>query len=140
MNPVNSGQVLKGRLKHVTSHRTCLFSGGWPRPKVWPAKNIHTDLEFALLCGMPTRGASGAMLQAYLVELMIDLFDEDWLGNGSLNLKFIRLVEMDDRIVAKGLVKDVQEDGLVRLDVWCENQLGEKVCTGFGIGRLAKPT
>ncbi|MDA1347873.1 MAG: MaoC family dehydratase [Chloroflexi bacterium] len=129
---IQPGLAVSGPSKHVTSYRTWLFSGGWPRFEGWPAKNVHTDLEFALACGLPVRGASGAMLQAYLAELIVDLFGEDWLTRGRLDLKFVRLVDIDDRIVAHGVVTSRQQDGSVELDLWCQNQRGEKVCAGTG--------
>ena len=129
---IQPGLAVTGPSKHVTSYRTCLFSGGWPRFEGWPAKNVHTDLEFALACGLPVRVASGATLQAYLAELMVDLFGEDWLTRGRLDLKFVRLVDIDDRIVAHGAVTSRQQDGSVELDLWCQNQRSEKVCAGTG--------
>ena len=131
---IQPGDDVTGPSKHVTSYRTWLFSGGWPRFEGWPNKDVHTDLEFAQARGLPTRVASGAMLEAYLAELMVDLFGESWLGRGRLDLKFVRPVEVDDRIVAHGMVKSKQRDGAVHLDLRCENQHGEVVCAGTGKG------
>ena len=72
------------------------------------------------------------MLQAYLAELMVDLFGEPWLAKGRLDLKFVRLVEVDDRIVARGTVTSRDDDGFVEIELWCENQHGDMVCTGTG--------
>ena len=133
------GYEAAGSLKTVTSYRTWLFSGGWPRFEGWPAKNVHTDLEFAKSVGVPARAASGAMMQGYLTELMLDLFGDEWLTNGRLNLKFIRIVDTNDKIVAKASVTSRQEDESgVRfdLDLWCENQRDEKVVVGTGTGWL----
>ena len=131
---ITPGLEVIGSPKHVTSYRTWLFSGGWPRFDGWPAKNVHTDLEFAQASGLPARGASGAMLQAYLAELMVNLFGERWLAKGRLNLKFVRLVEIDDQIVAHGTVMSRGDDGDVEMELWCENQRGDVVCTGIGSG------
>ncbi len=138
MDSISIGKLFEGPVKHVTSYRTWLFSGGWPRVEDWPAKNVHTDMEFALQCGLPTRGASAAMLQAYISELMINIFGEDWLVNGSLDLKFIQLVKIDDQITTKASVVKINAEGLVELNVWCENQSDEKVCLGLGMGRVVK--
>ena len=134
VSDIQPGHAVSGPPKYITSYRTWLFSGGWPRFDGWPAKNVHTDLEFARACGLPARGASGAMLQAYLAELMVELFGEGWLARGRLDLKFVRLVEVDDQIVARGTVSSRGEDGAVEIDLWCENQRGDKVCTGNGTG------
>ena len=76
---IQAGHEVTGPGKYVTSYRTWLFSGGWPRFDGWPAKNVHTDLEFARACGLPVRGASAATAIAYLSEMMVDLFGEEWL-------------------------------------------------------------
>ena len=131
---IQPGDEVTGRSKYVTSYRTWLFSGGWPRFEGWPAKNVHTDLEFAQACGLETRVASGTMLEAYLAELAVDLFGESWLKRGRLELKFVRPVEVDDRIVAHGVVTSKQRDGAVHLDLQCENQHGEVACIGAGKG------
>ena len=132
---VQEGYEISGTPKTVTSYRTWLFSGGWPRFEGWPAKNVHTDLEFAKSCDLPSRAASGAMSVGYLTELMIDLFGEDWLAKGVLSLKFISIVDMGDKIISKARVtsKHGDDSGVrVDMDLWCENQLGDKVAVGTG--------
>ena len=129
---IQAGHEVTGPGKFVTSYRTWLFSGGWPRFDGWPAKNVHTDLEFARTSGLPARGASAATAIAYLSEMMVDLFGEEWLSRGGLELKFLRLIEVDDRIVARGIVTSVHDDGSIDMELWCENQRGEKVCAGTG--------
>ena len=131
------GCEVAGAPKTMTSYRTWLFSGGWPRFDGWPAKNVHTDLAAAQQSGLPTRAASGAMMQGYLYELMIDLFGARWLERGQLSLKFIRIVDVGDTITARARVSARQrEAGATRFDlqVWCENQRGEQVVVGTGTG------
>ncbi len=131
------GYEVAGTPKKMTSYRTWLFSGGWPRFDGWPAKNVHTDLAFAQQSGLPTRAASGAMMQGYLSELMIDLFGARWLERGLLSLKFIRIVDVGDTITARASVSTRHpEVGTTRfeLQVWCENQRGERVVVGTGTG------
>ena len=126
-----------GSLKTATSYRMWLFSGGWPRFDGWPAKNIHTDLESARSSGLPARAASGAMMQGYLTELMLDLFGDEWMTNGRMSLKFIRIVDVNDEIVSKACVASRREDesGIrFDLELSCENQRGEKVVVGTGTG------
>ena len=132
MTDIKPGHEVTGPGKYVTSYRTWLFSGGWPRSDDWPAKNVHTDLDFARACGLPARGASAATVIAYLSEMIVDLFGEQWLSTGRLELKFLRLVEVDDRIVARGRVTSVRDDGSADIELWCENQRGERVCAGTG--------
>ena len=134
------GSEVAGTPKTMTSYRTWLFSGGWPRFDGWPAKNVHTDLAAAQQSGLPTRAAYGAMMQGYLYELMIDLFGADWLERGQLSLKLIRIVDVGDTITARASVSARQrEAGGTRFDlqVWCENQRGEHVVVGTGTGWVA---
>ena len=83
-----------GPTKTATPYLTRLFSGGWPRTADWPAKNVHTDEEFAKATGLSGRNASGAMMQGYLAELMVDMFGEGWLSGGTFSLKFVHQVGM----------------------------------------------
>ncbi len=133
------GHTVTGRKKKVTSYRTWLFSGGWPRFDGWPAKNVHTDLAAAQQSGLPARAASGAMCLGYLTELLVDVFGEAWLTYGELTSKFIGIIDAGDDIVSKARVTDVAEteSGVhVSLDVWCENQDGTPVVVGTATGRL----
>ena len=133
------GHTVTGRTKKVTSYRTWLFSGGWPRFDGWPAKNVHTDLAAAQKSGLPTRAASGAMCLGYLTELLVDLFGEAWLSHGELTSKFIGIVDAGDDVVSKARVTGVEStDSGVQfsLDVWCENQDGTPVVVGTASGRL----
>lgn len=133
------GQEFSGRLKTVTEERVYAFSGGFPRGPGWPRKNIHTDLEFARSCGLPTRAASGAMFEGYLTELMIDLFGEEWLRHGKMSLTFIAIVDPGDTLVPTAVVRSSQPEGsAIRfvMDVWCDNQRDEKVVVGTATGLL----
>ena len=133
------GSEFRGNLKTVTEDRVYAFSGGFPRGTDWPKKNIHTDLEFAKSCGLPTRAASGAMFEGYLTELMINLFGEDWLTYGKMSLKFIAIVDVNDTISPRAIVQTKQVEGSeVRfiMDVWCQNQHGNKVAVGTATGMV----
>jgi acyl dehydratase len=133
------GMEFAGKVRTVTLERINFFSGGFPRGRHWPARNIHTDLEAAKKCGLQTRAASGAMFEGYLVDLMIDLFGVEWLNYGKMNLAFINIVDKDDTLIPKGVVrsKEVVSSRIeFVLDLWCENQHGTKVVVGTGKGVL----
>ena len=131
------GREFSGKLKTVTEERVYAFSGGFPKGPGWPKKNIHTDLEFAKSCGLPTRAASGAMFEGYLTELMIDIFGESWLRHGKMSLTFIAIVDPGDTLLPKAVVRSSQaEDTGVRfvVEMWCQNQHGSKVVVGTATG------
>jgi acyl dehydratase len=133
------GNTFSGKLKTVTEERVYAFSGGFPRGTTWPHKNIHTDLHFAQNCGLPTRAASGAMCEGYLTELMIDLFSIDWLTYGKMSLKFIKIVDVNDIILPVAVVQSRQlEDSGVKfiMEIWCQNQYGQKVVVGTATGQV----
>ena len=134
------GSEFTGHTKMVTSLSTWLFSGGWPPGDQWPARNIHTDEEFAKTCGLNERNAAGAMLEGYISELMVDMFGDEWLSMGSYKVKFIRTVSVGGSIVSKAkVVSRVQRgnDLILELYLWCENEYGDKVLTGVGSGRVS---
>ena len=137
---VEVGFRATGPVKTATPYLTRLFSGGWPRTEGWPAKNVHTDEEFARATGLSGRNASGAMMQGYLAELMVDMFGEDWLSGGSFSLKFVHQVGMDDSVTAEATVTDLSNSGqgiAVELDVSCKNQHGQVVTVGTATGTIA---
>lgn len=121
-----------GRPKTVSLERMREFSG-------WPRKDIHTDDDSARASGLPGPIASGTMSEAYLVELMIDAFGEDWIRCGRMELTFVKMVLPGDILVARGRIQGLEQAGFqthVTLEIWCENQRGEHVVVGTAWGRL----
>ena len=134
---LKTGDWIDGNATIVTSYRTWQFSGGWPPGAGWPSKNVHTDDEFARMCGIPGRAASGAMVQGYVVDLMADIFGIEWLGNGSFNLKFVAPVQIWDTIIPRARCLNAKVEGeRTRYDVelLCENQRGVPVAVGTAVG------
>jgi acyl dehydratase len=131
------GRQFSGRPKEITEERVYAFSGGFPKGPGWPQKNIHTDVAFARRCGLPARNASGSMFEGYVTELMVDLFGENWLRGGKMELVFIRMVAIGDTVLPKAIVQSRQEDHSETkfvLEIWCENQHGNKVAVGTAVG------
>jgi len=57
----------------------------------------------------------------------------DWAGPAAvrkLNVRFAAIVRLKDVITCKGRVLDKSSTNLVGLEIWAENQRGEKVVTG----------
>jgi acyl dehydratase len=132
------GQEFSGKPKKLTWERIWAFSGGPFNTPGWPKKNIHTDLGFANSMGLQTVFVSATQYLGHLAELMIDLFGEGWLRGGKTsNAKFIKPVTQGDTIQTKAKVHSKEEKGSVieyTLDVWCENQNGDKVLVGAATG------
>ena len=131
------GAEIAGKRKTISEARVLAFSGGRFGAPGWPAKNIHTDLEFAKSCGLQTRSVSGTQYMGYLIELMVDLFGESWLSHGKMDLKFIAILDVEDSLISKAVVTSKEPEGTGTrfvLDMWCENQRGEKVAVGTATG------
>ena len=132
------GEVFTGKPKKVNWERIWTFSGGPFNAEGWPRKNIHTDLEFATACGLPSKVATSAtQFQGYVVQLMIDLFGMEWLSYGTMDVKFIRIVNAGDTLLARAELqsKEIEDDVTTfTLNVDCENQRGEKVLVGLATG------
>ena len=98
---------------------------------------IHADEEFAKAAGMGGVFAHGMLSMGFVAQSVTD-----WLGAGSiqkLGVRFAALVRPADVITCKGkvLAKSSKDDQhLVELEVWAENQKGETVVTGKATASL----
>jgi acyl dehydratase len=92
---------------------------------------IHQDEEFARAAGMGGVFAHGMLTMGFVAQSVTD-----WAGAGAvkkIGVRFAGLVRLKDVITCKGRVLDKSsKDGLhtVDLELWAENQKGEKVITG----------
>lgn len=124
------GYELSPITKKITLDKSRIYQG-------WPAvRNRHTDYAAAQATGLREPNINGGQAAECLGELFIKFFGTGFLG-GSLAISFIGFVEIDDVLTARGVVTGkFVEDGRVRilLDVWAENQRGEKVIVGKASG------
>ena len=110
-------------------------------------QNIHTDLEIARRYGLDEPIAEGRMWTTLLSTLLGTALGRAWLSTGALSLTFTKMVKPGDEITARGVVTAVRAEPAgrrVQLEVWCENQRGEKVAVGSAAclidgGRGASP-
>jgi acyl dehydratase len=96
---------------------------------------IHQDAAFAKSAGMGDVFAHGMLSMGFVAQSVTD-----WLGVGSVQkvgVRFAALVRLGDvitcrgKVVAKRPAKEVgRGQGVVDLELWAENQKGEKVVTG----------
>ena len=88
---------------------------------------IHVDEEFARAAGMGGVFAHGMLSMGFVAQALTD-----WAGAGTVRkvgVRFAALVRPGDVVTCKGkvLATSSKDDGhLVELDVWAENQKGEK--------------
>jgi acyl dehydratase len=92
---------------------------------------IHQDDEFAKAAGMGGVFAHGMLTMGFVAQSVTD-----WAGAGTvtkLGVRFQGLVRLKDTVTCKGrvLAKSSKNGArLVELELWAENQKGEKVVTG----------
>jgi acyl dehydratase len=101
---------------------------------------IHQDAVFAKAAGMGDVFAHGMLSMGFVAQSVTD-----WLGVGSvrkIGVRFAALVRLGDvvtcrgKVVAKRPPKDGDGPYLVDLEIWAENQKGEKVITGKAVAVL----
>ena len=127
------GQELPSIQKEPTQRRIDVYSGVRPR-------SIHTDPSWAHAKGFRTTLAQGMMSTAYVSEMMTRLLGAGFVKGGTLSMAFIKPVYAGDRLTAHGVIKDKQpENGATRVvvEVWVENQDGEKTAVGHASGLVS---
>jgi len=101
---------------------------------------IHQDAAFAKAAGMGDVFAHGMLSMGFVAQSVTD-----WLGAGSvrkLNVRFAAIVRLGDvvtsrgKVVAKRRPKDGDGSTQVDLELWAENQKGEKIITGKATAAL----
>ena len=94
---------------------------------------IHYDAAAAERAGFPRPVVHGALVAALLSEACRDFFGRPWLEQGVLKVAFIRPVLVDQPVqTGAAVVAERAESGgrRVELDVWCQNEQGERVVAG----------
>ena len=115
--------LVKGPIQQIQLTRYAGASGDF--------NPIHQDDEFAKAAGMGGVFAHGMLSMGFVAQAVTD-----WAGAGSvrkIGVRFAAIVRLKDKVICRGrVVATSQKDGvnLVELDIWAENQKGEKVVTG----------
>jgi acyl dehydratase len=102
-------------------------------------RSIHTDEAWARAKGFRTTLAQGMMSTAYVSEMMTELLGAGFVKGGGMSMAFVKPVYAGDRLTVRGVVKEVRPEPnatRVVVDVWCENQHGEKTAVGTATGFL----
>jgi acyl dehydratase len=130
---VKVGQALPSRVKDVSQRRIDVYSGVRPR-------SIHSDEDWARQKGFRACLAQGMMSTAYVSQMMVELLGPSFASGGTISMAFIKPVYAGDRLTVHGVVKDKQSDhGATRVivEVWVENQHGEKTAVGQATGVMS---
>jgi 3-hydroxybutyryl-CoA dehydratase len=124
------GQALPPLAKDVSQRRIDVYSGVKPH-------SIHSDEAWARQKGFRACLAQGMMSTAYVAQLMVKLLGPDFARSGTMSMAFVKPVYAGDRLTVHGIIKDKQPDqGATRVvvEVWVENQHGEKTAVGHATG------
>ena len=104
-------------------------------------KSIHTDPDWARQRGFRAPLAQAMMSTAYVSEMMTRFLGTGFVKGGTMSMVFIKPVYAGDRLTVRGVVKEKRPEGgatRVVVEVWCENQNGEKTAVGTASG-LQRP-
>jgi acyl dehydratase len=127
------GACFAGAPRKLSAPRILAFSGGAFDAPGWPARNLHTDPAKAKEAGLAAPIASGLQFEGHLVELLYEIFAENWLASGVLQVKYPRPVLTDDVVEAVAQVSALEPDEAeirVSVDAWCSRADGTKVLIG----------
>jgi acyl dehydratase len=116
--------------KEPSQRRIDAYSGVRPR-------SIHTDEDWARQKGFRTTLAQGMMSTAYVSEMMTRFLGAGFVKGGTMSMTFVKPVYAGDRLTVRGVVKELRpESGGTRVvvEVWCQNQRGEKTAVGTASG------
>jgi acyl dehydratase len=129
---ISIGQELPPLAKDVSQRRIDAYSGVRP-------DSIHSDEAFARRRGFRAPLAQAMMSTAYVSELMTRFVGAGFVKGGTMSMTFIRPVFAGDRLTVRGVVKErrpAQGRTRVVVEVWCENQDGDKTAVGTATGLL----
>ena len=127
------GHELPPLEKELTQRHIDAYSGVRTR-------SIHTDEAWARRKGFRTTLAQGMMSTAYVSEMMTRLLGAGFVRGGTMSLAFVQPVYAGDRLTVRGIVKERRPEGAatrVVVDVWCENQHGQKTAVGTASGVIS---
>jgi acyl dehydratase len=126
----NLPPLVKGPIQQIQLTRYAGASGDF--------NPIHQDAEFAKAAGMGDVFAHGMLSMGFVAQAVTD-----WAGAGTvrkIGVRFAGIVRLKDKVTCKGRVLGKSsKDGvnLCEVEIWAENQRGEKVVTGKATLALA---
>ncbi len=94
---------------------------------------IHTD-DYARDFGMRGALIGGSTLLSYILEMLYGYFGDSWYSHGRIKVSYVGGGAINgDVLTARGVVTAVEPEASgerLRLEVWLENQMGNKVAVG----------
>src|SRR5579872_3403522 len=98
-------------------------------PRRTPRVNIHTNDAAARKAGFRAPIAGGEQTYAVMANFIVDSFGLDFLRGGRLEAALVKPVFYGDTLTMHARTIE-HGDRRLQLEVWTENQLGERVLIG----------
>jgi acyl dehydratase len=130
---ITPGRELPRLVKDVSQRKIDAYSGVRPR-------YIHSDESWAQAKGFRTCLAQGMMSTAYVSEMMTRFAGAGFVKGGTMSMSFVKPVYAGDRLTVHGVIKEKHPEGdrtRVVVEVWCENQHGQKTAIGTASGLVS---
>ena len=132
-----SAELINTTIPSVTKSITQVKINQFESCGILERENIHNSPELAQRrLGTTYTLASGRMSVAFASESLRKFFGSDVFNHtGTVNLKFLRPVKEGDTITVGGSVnsrQEVENGTMVIVDLYCENQNGDKTAIGQG--------
>jgi hypothetical protein len=107
-----------------------------------PKESFHTHDAMARALGLKVSVPQGLMCFGYLSQLCTEFFGPGWVRGGTFNIVFARMLQRDDLLTVGGAVAAIESEAgkagaKVTLDIWVDNDRGERVTLGTATGMLA---
>jgi acyl dehydratase len=93
----------------------------------------HWDPDYAVATGLNAPIQTGEMSSAYIAEMCVNHFGEDLFRNARIVCKYVAATLANEVITTHGVVTDKTAEGggyRFKVDVWCDNEAGEKKTVG----------
>ena len=135
---IEPGQGIPSVTKTITE--TSIL--GFESTGILDRDNIHNNPELAAKrLGTTYTLASGRMSITYASECLRKFFGAEAFNHtGTVNLKFLRPVKAGDTITVTGAVsstEDIEGGTKVSVDLFCDNQDGNRTAIGIGTAVIA---
>ena len=130
---IEPGQSIPSVTKAITEKSIL----GFESTGILNLENIHNNPELAAeRLGTTYTLASGRMSITFATECLRKFFGPEVFNHtGTVNLKFLRPVKAGDTITVSGAVsgsEDIDEGTRVSVDIFCDNQDGNRTAIGIG--------
>ena len=130
---IEPGQSIPSVTKAITEKSIL----GFESTGILNLENIHNNPELAAeRLGTTYTLASGRMSITFATECLRKFFGPEVFNHtGTVNLKFLRPVKAGDTITVTGAVsgsEDIDEGTRVSVDIFCNNQDGNRTAIGIG--------